>query len=169
MLSEPDRDLCARALAGDVVAFERLYAQHVGRVHALARRLAGAAADELVQDVFVRAWQKLATFRGDGSFAGWLRTLAVRLLADHVRTRLVPSAPEPEHAAHAPPPGLRLDLEAAIGRLPAGARAVFVLHDVEGYDHGEIARLLGVSTGTTKSQLHRARALLRAALGGETA
>jgi RNA polymerase sigma-70 factor (ECF subfamily) len=164
-----DHDLCARALGGDVRAFERLYAAHSGRVHALARRLAGADADELTQDVFVRAWQKLATFRGEGSFAGWLRTLAVRLVANHIRARLDRPAAAPEPPARMSPPELRLDLEAAIGRLPAGARAVFVLHDVEGYGHDEIAQLLGVTVGTTKSQLHRARALLRAALGGDPA
>lgn len=139
-------------------------------VHALARRLLGGVhADDLTQDVFVRAWQKLATFRGDGPFGGWLRTLAVHLLANaHRRQAPLPTATIEPLAATAQP-SLRLDLEAAIGRLPPGARAVFVLHDVEGHGHDEIAALLGVSTGTSKSQLHRARALLRDLLGGEPA
>ena len=162
-----DLQLATQALHGDVTAFERLYRRHGAMVHSLARRLCGTAtADDLTQDVFVRAWQKLATFRGEAPFRAWLRTLAVRWFANQWRRHeltTITDAAEP--FTHDAPSGLRLDLEAAIGRLPAGARAVFVLHDVEGMDHAEIATLLGVSIGTSKSQLHRARALLRQDLG----
>jgi RNA polymerase sigma-70 factor, ECF subfamily len=163
-----DFALAQLALAGDTAAFERLYRGHVGMVHALAQRLLGGSqADDLTQDVFVRAWQKLATFRGEAAFAAWLRALAVHSLANAWRRRTARPAAVEEPTAKAAPQSLRLDLEAAIGRLPAGARAVFVLHDVEGHGHDEIAALLGVSPGTSKSQLHRARALLRGLLGGE--
>ena len=125
-------------------------------------------ADELTQDVFVRAWQKLHTFRGDARFSTWLHRLAVnlilsrrasfattraRFLADDEILNRIESRPNGrEHA---------IDFAGAIARLPEGARMIFVLHDVEGYRHEEIARLLGVTTGTTKAQLHRARMLLR--------
>jgi RNA polymerase sigma-70 factor (ECF subfamily) len=157
------------AVRGDAQAFRRLYEENVGRVHALARRMVGHEhARELTQDVFVRAWQKLHTFRGDARFSTWLHRLAVnlilsrrasfateraRFLADGEVLDQVPTRPSGrEHA---------IDFEAAIARLPEGARMIFVLHDVEGYRHEEIAGLLGVTTGTTKAQLHRARMLLR--------
>ncbi|MBK8099332.1 MAG: RNA polymerase sigma factor [Planctomycetes bacterium] len=166
MTDRDDLQLATMALHGDVTAFERLYRRHGAMVHALARRLCGSVtADDLTQDVFVRAWQKLATFRGEAPFRAWLRTLAVRWFANQWRLPELPTTTAAEPFTHDAPPGLRLDLEAAIGRLPAGARAVFVLHDVEGMDHAEVATLLGVSVGTSKSQLHRARALLRQDLG----
>lgn len=160
----------AQAVAGDVRAFERLYRAHVGRVHALAVRLVDAAwADDLTQEVFIRAWDKLATFRGDARFGTWLHRLAVNLIVSR-RTTLrsregwyaggdaaVDSAMAPTREV----PGTRLDLEAAVRRLPERAREVFVLYDVEGYSHEEIAELTGVSVGTSKSQLHRARMLMR--------
>lgn len=163
-----DHALVRLAIAGDVEAFEQLYRGHAGMVHALARRLMGSnEADDLTQEVFVRAWQKLATFRGEAGFAAWLRRLATNLLVNAWRRHAAAVAGDVEPVA--PPASLpwRLDLEAAIATLPAGARAVFVLHDVEGHDHAGIAALLGVSVGTSKSQLHRARALLRDRLGGE--
>lgn len=137
-------------------------------VHSLARRMFDASqADELTQDVFVRAWQKLATFRAEASFGAWLRRLATNLAINRAcslqRDRHAPTSDE-LGATRDAPAGTRLDLEAALGRLPARARAAFVLHDVEGHTHDEIGRLLGVEAGTSKSQLHRARMLLRAAL-----
>lgn len=169
----------ALAAQGDASAFERIYHAHVGRVYSLARRMAGTdAADELTQDVFVRAWQKLATFRGDSAFATWLHRLAVNVIIERFRTlgtareRFLPDGePVLEGLAASSMPGrhdVRLDLEQAMTRLPPGARAVFVLHDVEGYRHEEIGRLLGVSVGTSKSQLHRARMTLRARLTERT-
>jgi RNA polymerase sigma-70 factor, ECF subfamily len=155
---------------GDTAAFERVYARHVARVHGLARRMAGPeAADELTQDVFVRAWQKLGTFRGDSSFATWLHRLAVNVIIERFRSlgtqrdRFIGDGDDVlQRMPSARRSGdFRMDFDAALARLPNAAREVFVLHDVEGYKHHEIGDLLGISAGTSKSQLHRARMLLR--------
>ena len=156
-----------------MAAFERLYLAHAARVNGLARRMVGAdEADELTQDVFVRAWEKLGTFRGEAAFGTWLHRLAVNLLLGHRRVRrrhgerFSDDEEAVERAGTRPmDAAISVDLEAAIGRLPDGARRVFVLHDVEGYRHEEIADMLGVTTGTSKSQLHRARMILREHLG----
>jgi RNA polymerase sigma-70 factor (ECF subfamily) len=144
------------------------------RIFNLARRMAGPdAAEELTQDVFVRAWQKLALFRGESSFATWLHRLAVNVIIERFRTlgaareRFLADGESVLDAAPAVATrhvDLSMDLQAAIEQLPDGARQVFVLHDVEGYKHEEIGGLLGVSPGTSKSQLHRARQTLRALL-----
>ncbi len=159
---------------GDDLAFERLYRQHVGRVYALALRLSGdpADADSLTQDVFVRVWERLTSFRGESAFGTWLHRLAVNVILSDRRSawrrarRITPTGDlvELDVAAPAPQPGTRLDLDAAIAALPPGARTVFVLHDVEGYQHAEIAELSGIAAGTSKAQLFRARRLLRKAL-----
>ncbi|MCG8469713.1 MAG: RNA polymerase sigma factor [Gemmatimonadetes bacterium] len=157
------------AAAGDAEAFERLYRAHVQRVYGLTCRLAGAErADELTQDVFVRAWQKLHTFRGDAAFGSWLYRLAVNLCYGRLRTigterKRYADGEIPLGRAQARRDGteIRLDFDVAIERLPDGARQVFVLHDVEGYKHREIAEMVGITTGTSKSQLHRARMILR--------
>jgi RNA polymerase sigma-70 factor, ECF subfamily len=159
----------ALAAAGDSLAFERLYRRHVPRVHSLVRRMVGGEADgdEVTQDVFVRAWEKLGTFRGEAAFATWLHRLAVnvalnwRKAAARSRQRFDEEAPVEVRAGRQDRGAERMDLEAAIGRLPPGARQVFVLHDVEGFRHEEIAELMGVTEGTSKAQLHRARMLLR--------
>jgi RNA polymerase sigma-70 factor (ECF subfamily) len=170
---ESEADDVARAIAGDAAAFERLYRTHVPRILALARRMAGAdSADELAQDIFVRAWQKLGSFRGESSLATWLHRLAVNVIVERFRTLgtardrfladgddAITRMPAPTEAARGWDAGM--DLHVAVGRLPPGARAVFMLHDVEGYKHEEIGTLLGVSVGTSKSQLHRARMTLR--------
>lgn len=162
----------AQAALGDALAFERLYRRHTLRIHNLARRMMGAQeADELTQDVFVRAWQKLGTFRGESAFGTWLYRLAVNLILERrswwalQRSRLHGDT-EPLDRMATPPtrPDLSLDFETAIATLPPGAREVFVLHDIEGYKHREIASMLGISAGTSKGQLHRARMLLRSAL-----
>ena len=162
----------ALAAGGDAQAFERLYRAHVPRIHSLARRMIGPdAADEVTQDVFVRAWQKLHTFRGEASFGTWLYRLGVNVMLGHrgtqgrARERFADvedgeslAVQRPASVEHA------IDLEAAIGRLPPGARRIFVLHDVEGFRHQEIATRLGITTGTSKAQLHRARMALRGRL-----
>lgn len=162
----------ALAARGDARAFARLYEEHKGRVMALARRMAGAErAGELTQDVFVRAWSKLGTFRGEAKFSTWLHRLAVNLILSRraswatERARFLDADDTLESLA-ARPSGreLGLDFEKAIDLLPDGARTVFVLHDVEGWKHEEIARTMGVTSGTTKAQLHRARMLLRRTL-----
>ncbi len=157
------------AVAGDEKAFERLYRRHVARVHSLARRMSGSEeADEATQDVFVRAWEKLATFRGDAAFGTWLHRLAINVMLGRraklgrERERLAGGESVVERAAGGPVPlEIGLDFEAAMARLPDGAREVFVLHDVEGFRHQEIGEMLGVTTGTSKAQLHRARMALR--------
>lgn len=157
------------AASGDAEAFERLYRSHVSRVYGLACRLAGSdRADELTQDVFVRAWEKLHTFRGDAAFGSWLFRLGVNLIYGHLRKmggerKRMSDSEIPLSRAQAPRDSaeIRLDFDIAIEYLPDGARQVFVLHDVEGYKHREIAELVGITAGTSKSQLHRARMILR--------
>jgi RNA polymerase sigma-70 factor (ECF subfamily) len=166
-------ELVPRARAGDRGAFQRLYEDHVGRVYALCLRLTGDPEDamERTQDTFVRAWRKLDTFRGEAAFSTWLHRLAVNVvLAEHRssgrrerRTDLAAAEAGPR-VQPAPRAGLAVDLERAIAALPPGARAVFVLYDVEGYRHEEIAEMAGIAAGTSKAQLHRARRLLREAL-----
>lgn len=163
-----------RAQAGDPDAFRQLYDGHVGRIYALCLRLAGDAAhaEELVQDTFVRAWEKLPGFRGESAFGTWLFRIAVNVaLADRRATgrreARIGLAADPDAlptASRSADPGDRLDMEQAIASLPPGARAVFLLYDVEGYQHGEIAEMTGIAEGTSKTQLFRARRLLREAL-----
>ncbi len=165
-------DSIRRAQAGDVNAFELLYREHAGRIYALCLRLqAGDSGDatELMQDVFIKAWRRLATFRGDCAFSSWLHRLAVNTMLENTRTdrrrvaRVLPMDDTSLLPAAARSSGveLKMDMEDAIASLPKGARLAFVLHDVEGYQHQEIAEQLSVSVGTVKAQLHRARRLLR--------
>jgi RNA polymerase sigma-70 factor (ECF subfamily) len=144
-------------------------------VYALAIRLAGGdtqAAAELTQDVFIRAWRGLDKFRGESAFSSWLHRLAVNAMLENARKdkrRLarVMSIDQPERLdafAATDSPDARMDLESAIALLPPGARTAFVLHDIEGYQHAEIAAQLGVAVGTVKAQLHRAHKLLMRAL-----
>jgi RNA polymerase sigma-70 factor, ECF subfamily len=161
--------IVAQAAAGDVCAFEELYRTHLPRVHSLVRRMAGGRdTDELTQDVFVRVWQKLASFRGDSAFTTWLHRLTVNVVIERFRTEatrrqrlrdgedIFDVLPGPAHSGD-----LSMDFETAMLKLPDGAREIFVLHDVEGYKHSEIAALLEISAGTSKAQLHRARMMLR--------
>ena len=168
------------AQRGDEAAFASLYDVHAARVFALCLGLAGdrTTAAELVQDVFVRVWEKLGSFRGDCAFSTWLhrvavntaleserkgrrRSLRVLIAADLRLERHGPTPPAPDAPAPSTDAGLSMDLEGAISRLPQGARAVFVLHDVEGYQHAEIGERLGIAEGTSKAHLFRARRLLR--------
>jgi RNA polymerase sigma factor (sigma-70 family) len=169
------RDDVRRAQAGDEDAFEALYREHAGRVYALCLRMTGdvSHARELTQDAFVRAWEKLGTFRGEAAFGSWLHRLAVnvvlmdrRLAARRAEDTLPEeaAASAPALAARPAPTAERIDLEAAIGALPPMARQVLVLHDIEGYEHREIAGLLGIADGTSKAHLFRARRILREAL-----
>ena len=171
-----DTDDVALAAGGDRVAFERVYRAHVNRVFAVCARMVAdrTLAEELTQDVFVRAWAKLSLYRGESAFTTWLHRLAVNVVLNarksegRNRTRFGSDSDEVDSLPHARAsgwtPGLSLDLEAAIAGLPPGARQVFTLHDVEGYKHEEIAELHGIAVGTCKAQLHRARRLLREAL-----
>lgn len=157
----------------DAAAFEDLYRDNVGRIYALCLRMCGdpAQAEDLTQDVFVRAWKSIDSFRGESQVSTWLHKLAVNICINwlarggrrgkrSVFLDDVSVIEEPEQADLEQ----RMDLQQAIGTLPPGARAVFVLHDVEGYRHEDIARISGVAVGTVKAQLHRARRLLRTRL-----
>jgi RNA polymerase sigma-70 factor (ECF subfamily) len=159
----------ALAKRGDPQAFERLYREHQGRVYSLAVRMTGEEwAEDLTQEVFIRAWQKLRTFREEAAFGTWLHRLAVNFLLSRretLRRRMQKQHPGGEvlerAAARSPTPGMELDLDRAIRRLPERAKQVFVLFDVEGYPHAEIAEMMDIDPGTSKSQLHRARMMLR--------
>ena len=165
-------ELVRRAQTGDVGAFELLYREHSPRIYALCLRLrAGDKSDatELLQDVFIRAWRRLDTFRGDCAFVSWLHRLAVNTMLENARSdqrrmaRVLSMEDTSRLAGAARSSGVesRMDMESAIASLPKGARLAFVLHDVEGYQHQEIAEQLSVTVGTVKAQLHRARRLLR--------
>jgi RNA polymerase sigma-70 factor (ECF subfamily) len=166
--------LVRQAQQGDLVAFERLYRDNERKVFGLCFRLSSdpALAEELTQEVFVRAWRKLGSFRGDSAFSSWLYPLTVNVALSERRSRKrrdarIVATEDPaslERAPRSPAPEAGFDLEKAMAALPPGARAVFVLHDVEGRTHEEIATLLGLAAGTSKAQLHRARRLLREAL-----
>jgi len=169
-----EQRLVKAAAGGDQRAFERLYRAHVGRIHGLCIRLCNgdrAKADQATQDAFVRAWEKLASFRGDSQFGTWLHRLTVNLVLGEHRllkrwVTFEEALPEGESiedlGAHPQQQvGDRMDLEKALARLPKGARTVLLLYDVEGYQHEEIAELTGIAVGTSKAQLHRARKLMK--------
>jgi len=167
-------DDVALAASGDRRAFERLYHANVNRVFAICVRMSGdrTRAEELTQDVFVRVWEKLPLFRAESAFSTWVHRLAVNVILNarkaegRERARREPDGEDVlEARGSSPHHGDRMDLEKAIATLPPGARRVFVLHDIEGYKHEEIAEMLGVTAGGSKAQLHRARMLLREALG----
>ena len=190
----PDRDadaqLVERARTGDVAAFEHVYRREVGRVYALCLRMTADAvrARELTQSVFVRAWDRLGSFRGDSQLSSWLHRIAVNEVLTEARTdrrrrarvvlaedRTAEDAGHDDAGAREDAPetsGItlpedietRMDLDRAIAALPLGARTVFVLHDIEGYRHEEISRMTGSAEGTLRAQLHRARKLLMEAL-----
>ncbi len=177
-----DGDVLARAQAGDHAAFAHLYSLHKRRIYSLCLRMVGnaAEAEDLTQEAFLQLHRKIATFRGDSAFSTWLHRLAINVVLMHLRKKGLPlmsldEAMEPVHddgpgrSFGAPDLSLsgsidRLALERAVGDLPAGYRLIFVLHDVEGYEHNEIASMLECSIGNSKSQLHKARLKLRDAL-----
>lgn len=172
----PDEEfnVVRRAQARDMQAFESLYRLHLPRVYAICLRMTANVrrAEDLTQKAFLTVWEKLPLFRGESAFSSWLHRVAVNtvladLRAEHRRTERVFGTADPavfEIASDTPSAGTRLDLEQAIAGLPPRARAVFVLHDIEGWQHDDIARELGVAAGTSKAQLHRARRLLQEAL-----
>lgn len=161
-------DLVERAREGDGAAFDELYEQNVGRVYAICLRLTadGPLAEELTQDVFVRAWDKIDSFRGDSRFATWIYRMAVNRVIDEQRRRGRETARhEGLDATDIPPvqpggPETRVALERAVARLPERARTALVLYAVEGYRYQEVADLLDIALGTVKAHIHRARRLL---------
>ena len=162
-----------RAQAGEREAFDALYRSHVDRVYGICLRMCGerGEAERLTQDAFVRLWKRIASFRGESEFSSWLYRLTVNVVLEDSRSarrRIArvdtvenPAFYDRGHAPEAEHTESRIELEAAIAELPPGARHVLVLHDVQGYKHEEIAKLMGIAVGTVKAQLHRARRLLR--------
>jgi RNA polymerase sigma-70 factor (ECF subfamily) len=164
------------ALDGDAMSgFEELYRRHYRRVYSICLRMTGnvAESEDLTQEVFIQLYRKLGSFRGEAAFSTWLHRLTVNHVLMHFRKRSVrselttddgeiPESVDPETINPESMPIVdRIALESAIAELPPGYRSVFVLHDIEGYEHEEIATLLGCSSGTSKSQLHKARLKLR--------
>ena len=177
-----DLELARRCRQGDAAAFEELYRAHASRLYSLLVRMAGSAeeAEDLLQEVFLTAHRKLGGFRGDSALGTWLYRLAVNHCLDFLRGRRAKmaratasldedDAVEPAAVVPLVPEAIsRIDLERAIARLPDGCRTAFVLHDVEGFAHHEIGELLGISEGTSKSQVHKARLKLRGMLNSVT-
>lgn len=166
--------LVRRAVSGDRQAFEQIYRDHVGRVYGAILRLVGldrARAEELTQETFVRAWQKLSSFRHESALSTWLHRLGVNTALMDLRSRRDHEPLEPAHLESAAGDvpfcaAERGDLQRAVAALPPRARAVLVLHDIEGWKHKEISIELGMAVGSSKAQLHRARELMRRALTG---
>src|SRR5262245_32607260 len=163
-----DAELVKRSREGDVAAFETLYRQHAPRLYSLASRMAGSVDDgeDLLQEIFLHAYRKLGTFKGESAVGTWLYRLAINHCLDFVRSRQAKNTKVTETlddetsfepTAARDTPIARLDLERAIASLPPGCREAFVLHDVEGFDHREVSRLLGIAEGTSKSQVFKAR------------
>jgi RNA polymerase sigma-70 factor (ECF subfamily) len=172
--------LVERCKNGELGAFEELYRAHAGRLYSLAYRMLGNAADaeDLLQEIFLSAHRKLESFRGESALGTWLYRLAMNQILDHIRSRaartgqltdgLDDASILPDGAGHrlADRAIERIDLERAIADLPEGCRAAFLLHDVDGLEHKEIADVLGIAEGTSKSQVHKARLRLRGWLRG---
>jgi len=165
-----------KARAGDQLAFEKLYRSHCGRIFGLCWRMCGgdkALAEDMVQEAFVRAWNKLHLFKGESKFGTWLHRLTVNVVLSDRRIRVKRVQREQEFSDDIERvqvgdrdvfAGLRKDLEAAISGLPERARTVLILYDIEGYKHNEIAKMTGMAVGSSKAQLHRARKLVREVL-----
>jgi RNA polymerase sigma-70 factor (ECF subfamily) len=182
VVTSGDADVLARAQAGDHHAFAQIYSLHKRRIYSLCLRMVGnvAEAEDLTQEAFLQLHRKIATFRGDSAFSTWLHRLAINVVLMHLRKKglslisldeaMEPTPEEgPGRSFGAPDLSLagsidRLALERAISDLPAGYRLIFVLHDIEGYEHNEIAAMLDCSIGNSKSQLHKARLKLRDAM-----
>ncbi len=170
-----DFELAQKSAAGDMDAFEELYRRHFRRVYALCLRMMGnpTEAEDLTQEVFTNLYKKIGSFRGDSAFTTWLHRMTVNQVLMHFRKRSTRSERTTEEGEtpvqivlgtenpNRMPIIDRIALEKAIAELPPGYRTVFVLHDVEGHEHEEIASILGIAAGTSKSQLHKARLKLR--------
>jgi RNA polymerase sigma-70 factor (ECF subfamily) len=177
-LTDEPADLVARCQAGDVEAFGTLYRNHAPRIYALASRMAGSPdeGEDLLQEIFLQAFRKLGSFKGEAAIGTWLYRLALNHCLDFVRSKqakmgkvtdTLDAETSIEPAARRDTPIARIDLERAIERLPAGCREAFVLHDIEGFDHREVGDVLGIAEGTSKSQVFKARMKLRAFLRGK--
>jgi len=156
------------AKLGNVKSFEKLYLYYHRRIYLLAKRMTGSVsvAEDVVQETFIKTWQNLTSFRAESQFFTWLRSIATRIVIDRLRVKNAKvwqqvSDYDEVHASLNSNAGQQRDLEKLIALLPEGARSIFVLHDIEGYKHAEIAKLTGIAIGTSKAQLFRARKLLR--------
>ncbi|MFN2502170.1 MAG: RNA polymerase sigma factor [Pyrinomonadaceae bacterium] len=177
-LDAHDIDLCRLAAQGSLAAFEVIYARYHRRTFSLCLRMTSSQteAEDLTQEVFIQLFRKIGSFRGDSAFSTWLHRLTVNQVLMHFRRRSVKNertsedGEMPEQTVHGTsnPDRMqvvdRIALKNAISELPNGYRNVFVLHDVEGFEHEEVARMMGISVGTSKSQLHKARLKLRGLL-----
>jgi len=178
----PDYDLTQMAASGNLAAFEMLYTKYHRRAYSLCLRMTNnvTEAEDLTQEAFIQLFRKVGSFRGDSAFTTWFHRLTVNQVLMHFRKRSVKNEkttedgeipehliPQPKTKANVPILS-RIDLNRAIRQLPPGYRAAFVLHDVEGFEHSEVAEMLGVSIGTSKSQLHKARLKLRGLLMKKT-
>jgi RNA polymerase sigma-70 factor (ECF subfamily) len=175
-----DTALVERCRAGDLSAFEEIYRMHSGKLYSLACRMLGnpTDAEDLLQEIFLSAHRKLDGFRGESALGTWLYRLATNQCLDHLRSRAVrtnqvtdtiddePSLSDARSRGLAERTVAKMDLERALAKLPEGARAAFVLHDIQGLEHREVANALGIAEGTSKSQVHKARLRLRALLSG---
>ena len=176
--SASDLDLCKMASAGDLAAFELIYQRYHRRTYSLTLRMTNSQteAEDLTQEVFIQLFRKIGSFRGESAFSTWLHRMTINQVLMHFRRRSVKNEktsesgdmPEQTVQGTANPNRMpvvdRIALKKAVGELPNGYRNVFVLHDVEGFEHEEVARMLGISVGTSKSQLHKARLKLRGLL-----
>ena len=176
--SASDLDLCRLAAEGSLPAFEIIYQRHHRRVYSLCLRMTNSQteAEDLTQEVFIQLFRKAGSFRGDSAFSTWLHRMTVNQVLMHFRRRSVKNekvsddGEMPEQTVHgtADPARMpvvdRIALKKAIAELPNGYKNVFVLHDIEGYEHDEVAKMLKISVGTSKSQLHKARLKLRGLL-----
>ena len=172
---QPDEELARLAAAGDATAFEEIHSRYRGLVYAIALRMTGneADAEDLTQDSFISVLRWIGSFRGEAAFTTWLYRLVVNQVKMHFRYRskrpeeqtsdgkILERGPGVARRVNTNPVIDRIAIEEAARRLPPGYRAAFILYDIEGYEHKEVARLLGRTTGTSKSQLHKARAGLR--------
>jgi RNA polymerase sigma-70 factor, ECF subfamily len=175
-----DENVVRLAQEGDAVAFERIYRMHSRKVYTLCLRMAGdrTDAEDLTQDVFLQLFRKINTFRGESTFSTWLHRMSVNIVLMRFRKKNITdksleAITNPEEESSTPPkefggPDLRLNgvvdritLQAAINELPPGYKAMFILHDVQGYNHDEIAEIFGCTAGNSKSQVHKARTRLR--------
>jgi RNA polymerase sigma-70 factor (ECF subfamily) len=177
-----DLALANAAGTGDTGAFEQLYTRHSRRVYSLCLRMTQnvAEAEDMAQEVFVQLFRKIGSFRGESAFTTWLHRLTVNQVLMHFRKRSVKLERTTEEGdtpvqivrgtenPNKMPVLDRISLEHALKQLPPGYRSVFVLHDIEGHEHEEIAKILGVAVGTSKSQLHKARMKLRRLLKKES-
>ncbi|MCC6327335.1 MAG: RNA polymerase sigma factor [Acidobacteria bacterium] len=180
--STPDIELCRLAESGNIAAFELIYQRYHRRTYSLTLRMTNSPteAEDLTQEVFIQLFRKIGSFRGDSAFSTWLHRLTVNQVLMHFRRRSVKNEktsedgemPEQTVVGSANPRKMqivdRIALKNAIAELPNGYRNVFVLHDVEGYEHEEVAKMLKISVGTSKSQLHKARLKLRGLLIRQT-